>query len=114
MEKMYGMCGMDCSGCPAYLATRDDDDAARAKVASLWSKMFHAEIKPADINCDGCLSGSERQFGHCKQCAVRLCGLDKKVKTCAECGSYSCSKLDGLQSLLPKTARQNLEELRKG
>ncbi len=112
MEKMYGMCGMECSGCPAYLATQKNDDAARATVAALWSKMFHAEIKPSDINCDGCLSGSERLFGHCKNCGIRLCGMDKKLETCAQCESYSCAKLDGLLSILPKTARVNLESMR--
>ncbi|MBP7738891.1 MAG: DUF3795 domain-containing protein [Spirochaetes bacterium] len=112
MEKMYGLCGMECSGCPAYLATQQNDDAARARVAAMWSKMFHAEIKPSDINCDGCLSGSGRLFGHCNKCEVRLCGMDKKLGTCAECGSYSCAKLEGLLSFLPKTARENLEALR--
>lgn len=113
MEQMYGVCGMMCSNCPAYLATQKNDDNDRAKVAAMWSKMFKAEIKPSDINCDGCLSSSGRLFGHCRKCEVRLCGVDKKNETCAVCGSYSCTKLDGLLSFLPATARDNLEALRK-
>lgn len=112
MEKMYGMCGMECSTCPTFIATVKNDDTERVKVAAMWSKMFNAEIKPADINCDGCLSGSDRIFGHCKTCTVRLCGTDKKTGTCAGCDSYSCTKLDGLLAVLPGTARANLEVLR--
>jgi len=112
MKKMNGMCGMDCSACPAYVATQNNDDDARAKVAALWSKMFKADIKPSDINCDGCLSGSDRLFAHCRKCEIRLCGIEKKLGFCAECGSYSCARLDGLLAMLPKTARENLESLR--
>lgn len=108
-----GMCGIDCSVCPAYIATMRNDDSERAKVAVMWSEMFKSDIKPSDINCEGCLSGSEKLFGHCRNCQVRLCGLEKKIGNCAECGSYSCAKLDGLLSMLPGNARENLEALRK-
>lgn len=113
MKQIFGMCGMECSSCPTYQATQKNDDNERAKVAEMWSKMFKAEIKPSDINCDGCLSGSGKLFGHCRKCEVRLCGEEKKNDNCAGCGSYSCTKLDGLLSFLPKTARDNLETLRK-
>ena len=111
MDKMMGMCGMDCSSCPTYIATVKNDDNERAKVAAMWSKMFKTEIKPSDINCDGCLSGSKRIFGHCKTCEVRICGMDKNVRSCAKCPSYSCSKLDEQLARIPKTARENLEKM---
>ena len=113
MNKMTGMCGMDCSVCPAHIATVNNDDSGRAEVAAMWSKMFNAVINPSDINCDGCMSGSERLFGHCKNCETRLCGIEKKLDSCAECGSYSCGKLDALLAMLPATARENLESLRR-
>jgi len=113
MDIMTGMCGMDCSACPAYMATVKNDDGERTQVAAMWSKMFNAVIQPSDINCDGCLSGSERLFGHCRECAVRLCGLEKNLNSCAECGSYSCGKLEPLLSKLPPSARENLESMRR-
>jgi hypothetical protein len=115
MESMIAMCGLDCAQCPVYKATQRNDDAKRAKVAELWSKMFSRPFTVEEINCDGCLSGSERMFGHCKSCTVRLCGLEKKLTSCAACADYSCAKLDGLLSFIPNpTARENLERLRKG
>jgi hypothetical protein len=114
MTAMIAMCGLDCTECHAYRATQANDDAKRAKVAQVWSKMFGREISPKEINCDGCLSGSEIMFGHCNNCAVRLCGMEKKLSSCAACADYSCAKLDGLLSFIPNpTARENLEKLRK-
>ncbi len=55
MEKMIAFCGIVCTECPAFLATQKDDDNKRKKVAEMWSKQFKSEIKPVDINCDGCL-----------------------------------------------------------
>ncbi len=55
MDKMIAFCGIVCTECPAFLATQKDDHNERMKVAELWSKEFKAEIKPEDINCDGCL-----------------------------------------------------------
>jgi len=113
MKQMFGMCGMECSSCPTYIATIKNDDSERAKVAAMWSKMFKADIKPSDINCDGCLSESGRLFGHCRKCEVRLCGQEKNIATCADCRSYSCAKLEGLLGILPVTARENLEKKKK-
>lgn len=56
MHEMIAFCGLLCNECGAFIATRDDDDEKRAEVAETWSKQFNADIKPQDVNCDGCLS----------------------------------------------------------
>ena len=56
MEKMIAFCGTVCTECPAFLATKQDDDNERGKIAESWSKQYNADIKPEDINCEGCLS----------------------------------------------------------
>ncbi|MCD6569822.1 MAG: DUF3795 domain-containing protein [Deltaproteobacteria bacterium] len=61
---MIAFCGLPCHECDAFLATRDDDDQKRAEVAQLWSKQYNADIKPEDINCDGCLSDNGYLFNH--------------------------------------------------
>lgn len=33
MREMISYCGIDCSACPAFRATRADDDTTRTKVA---------------------------------------------------------------------------------
>ncbi|HIH98348.1 MAG TPA: DUF3795 domain-containing protein [Thermoplasmata archaeon] len=112
MEKMIGFCGIVCTECPAFLATQKDDDNERKKVAELWSNQYNADVKPEDINCDGCLLESGRLVGHCKVCEIRKCGQRKSLKNCAYCGEYACEKLNKFFEMAPD-ARDTLEEIRK-
>ncbi|MCK4824426.1 DUF3795 domain-containing protein, partial [bacterium] len=41
MEKMISFCGIVCTECPAFLATKNDDDNERKKIAEMWSKQYH-------------------------------------------------------------------------
>lgn len=38
MSKMIAYCGLICSDCPTFIATQNDDNVARAKTATLYSK----------------------------------------------------------------------------
>jgi len=111
MDKMIAFCGIVCTECPAFLATQKDDDNERRKVAELWSKEFKAEIKPEDINCDGCLLENGRLFGHCKVCEIRKCAQEKDVKNCAYCDDYTCEKLSKFFEMAPE-AKITLNKLR--
>ena len=111
-EKMIAYCGITCTECPAYIATQKNDDAMRADTAKKWSEMFNANLKPEDINCDGCISNSERLFSHCSVCEIRKCGKEKEVKNCAYCDEYSCAKLTEFLNMVPE-AKATLEEIRK-
>ena len=111
-KKMIAACGLICSECPAYIATQNNDDVLRAETAKKWSEMFKADIKPSDINCDGCQSESPRLFSYCSTCEIRICAREKKVTTCADCPEYSCEKLDKFLADVPE-ARKVLEGLRK-
>jgi hypothetical protein len=112
VEKMIAFCGLGCSECPAYIATQKDDDEERKKVAETWSKQFKVELKPTDINCDGCISDSDRLLGHAKVCEIRKCGLEKKVPNCAHCDEYACDKLTEFFKMAPQ-AKSTLDEVRK-
>ncbi len=109
MEKMIGICGIVCTECPAYLATQNDDDAERKRVAEMWSKEYNANLKPEDINCDGCISDG-KHFGHCSVCEMRKCGLEKKVKNCAHCDLYACEKLTKFFEWVPD-AKTRLDKI---
>jgi len=111
MEKMIGFCGIVCSECLGFLATQKDDNDERRKVAELWSKQFNVDVKPEDVNCDGCLSESGRLIGHCKVCEIRKCGQDKRLKNCAYCDEYACEKLNKFFETAPD-AKTNLEDIR--
>ena len=109
---MIAFCGLNCTECPAFMATRKDDNKEREKVAKVWSKEFKCDIKPEAINCDGCLEESGRLFSHCKVCEIRKCGQEKEVKNCASCDDYACEKLIKFFDIAPKT-KITLSEIRK-
>ena len=112
MEKMIAICGLACTECPAFIATHKNDDGERKKVAQEWSKEFKVDLKPEDINCDGCLATTDNLFSHTKVCGIRKCGLEKGVKNCAYCDEYVCEKLSNFFNDAPQ-AKKNLEEIRK-
>ena len=107
-----GCCGLDCSECETFLATQADDDEQRRSVAANWSKTYNADIKPEQINCDGC-RGDGRKFIYCEQmCQVRRCCQEKTRDNCAECDLYACEKVEKIHKAAPG-AKANLDELRK-
>ena len=71
---MIAFFGLDCHECGAFLATQENDDQKRAKVAQEWFKRFKVEVKPEDINCDGCQSIGGLVFNYCKVREIRKCG----------------------------------------
>jgi len=112
MEKMIAMCGLTCSECPAFLATQKDDLDEKKKVAELWSKQFKMEMKPEDITCDGCVSGSSRLSSYCRVCEIRKCGQEKRVRNCASCSDFACEKLNAFFTHAPN-AKAALEEIKE-
>ncbi|MFH1213207.1 MAG: DUF3795 domain-containing protein [Candidatus Neomarinimicrobiota bacterium] len=111
MKSIIAYCGLNCHECGAYLATIANDDAKRKEIAEQWSKEYHADIKPADINCTGCLTVGENVFSHCKVCEIRLCGMQKKVVNCAHCDDFACEILENFFTMAP-SLRKRLTELR--
>lgn len=94
MNEYIGYCGLDCEKCEARLATVNNDDDLRQKVAALWSQLNSAEITPEMINCTGCrLEGPKTPY--CESiCPIRQCALDKRMTTCADCSKMNlCEKL---------------------
>ena len=105
MEKIYiAMCGLDCSSCSAFIATKNNDDELRKKTAKEWTKKYIGRNEPPlkleDISCLGCLSRVGPVYLNCLKCKIRKCGFDKGIKNCKECKDYKCNKLIELQSHL--------------
>jgi len=93
LTKMIAYCGLVCSDCPAFLATRSDDDIARKKIAASWTEKFGHDFKPEDINCEGCKSEGKRLVGYCHVCPIRKCALARGVESCARCEEQPCEEL---------------------
>jgi hypothetical protein len=107
---MIAYCGLNCSKCDAYLATQQDSDSKRDETAQKWSRLYRAEIKPEQINCDGCKSDGQK-FLHCNMCEIRRCSISKRVDNCAVCEDYICDTLSGFIKLAPEAGKA-LEKLR--
>lgn len=113
MSSLIAYCGLDCEVCPAFTATRKNDDQLRQKVAEQWSKEYHSFIKPEDINCLGCCSVEELYFSHCSECLIRQCAKKKKIENCAFCDEYICKHLQQFFSFVPE-AKTTLDGIRDG
>lgn len=112
MERMVAFCGLVCTDCKAFIATQENDDAKRRDVAEAWSKLVGREIKPEEINCDGCLTGDGRHINYCSMCEIRKCGMEKGVENCGYCVEYKCEKLVKFFEQASE-AEKKLEEVRQ-
>ena len=110
MGKIIAPCGIICSSCPAFLATRNNDTIAREKIATQWSQDYETNIVSQDINCEGCLE--EVHFKYGEDCPIRKCCLDKGFTSCSECPDYSCGKLENFFGFVQE-AKLNLDKLRQ-
>ncbi len=108
---MIACCGINCIECEAFAATKDDDDLQRAEVARRWSEQFDTELKPEEINCEGCQSSGNILFSHCRVCEIRNCCRDKGLENCAYCDDYGCEKIKILFSMVPE-AKNRLDTIR--
>jgi len=113
MTNMIGICGLNCSDCPIFKATQNNDDNVRRKLAKKWASK-ESPLEPKDINCQGCLTDRKPKFKYIHLCEVRMCGLKNKVENCAHCSEYTCPELDQhlKQSGFAK-AKAKLEAIRK-
>lgn len=85
MDRMIAVCGLDCEICEARIATVNDDNELRVKVAKLWSELNGVEITPADINCEGCRMDDPKTPFCDSLCEIRKCAVSKGFETCGEC-----------------------------
>jgi hypothetical protein len=111
MATLIAACGLDCAKCDAYIATQAKDMTALATLADKWIQEYSAPgLTAENVQCDGCMLEG-RKIGHCSECKIRLCALERNLPTCAACPDYACQQLEGFLQQVPQ-ARANLEALR--
>lgn len=113
MSRMIAYCGLVCSSCPTFLATKNNDDVAREKTAALYAEKYGFNLKPEDINCDGCLTVGGRQIGYCQTCEIKQCCSKKGLENCALCDEQQCEKLISFHEFSPE-AKACFDALKKG
>ncbi|HON39000.1 MAG: DUF3795 domain-containing protein [Desulfomonilia bacterium] len=108
---MIACCGLDCSLCEAYTATKEGDEARRAQIAKEWSVLYNTDIQPEHICCDGCRAGGRLSFYSDTMCEIRKCCMENDLENCAECTDYPCDMLRSFLKTTPE-AEKTLERLR--
>jgi hypothetical protein len=111
MSTMVACCGLDCARCPSLLATKSDDDAARARTAAFLAEKYGLILEPRDINCDGCLAVGGRLLAYCRGCEVRRCCRAKGLDGCLSCGESPCEALERFHAFSPD-AKASFDALR--
>ncbi len=112
MNPYIAYCGLDCKNCQAYLATVQNDDALRQKVAKHWSELNGVEITPEMINCEGCRIDGVKTPYCASLCPIRQCALQKGYETCGSCPeTEGCGKVGAILENSDE-ARRNLTEQR--
>ena len=97
MNEYIAYCGLNCETCEARLATVNNDDALRQRVAKEWSELNGVEITAEMINCLGCrIDGVKTPY--CESfCPIRQCAMGKGLETCGGCGEMErCEKLGAI------------------
>ena len=105
MEPLISFCGMECSACPAYIATREDNQELKKETAEKWSKLFKMDISPEQVTCTGCTSAGLFS-AYCALCEIRKCGSAKSLQSCAFCDEYACEKLKKIHQMEPECRKR--------
>ena len=112
MKQMTAHCGLECTRCPSFIATRDDDDEARAKTAAYYRETYGFDLRPEEIVCDGCLAKAGRLLAYCRSCTIRTCCAEKGIETCAHCEDQPCEALIQFHAFSPH-AKASFETLKR-
>ncbi len=108
--EMISRCGLVCSECPAFLATKAKDEVMARKTAEQWSRMFNIKVEVEHVWCNGCL-GRGRHCSHWAECEIQTCAKKRRLKNCAACRDYPCQQLQGFFKMVPE-AEKRLDALR--
>ena len=109
MKKLIAYCGLDCEKCEANIATKNNDNALREKVAKEWSELNGVDITPEMINCDGCRVDGVKTPYCDSLCAIRQCALGKAIETCGDCSAMSGCRTVGMVISNNAEALENLK-----
>ncbi len=116
MENSLAYCGLFCTSCPIYAATREPDkqkqQGMRAEIARLCKEQYGMDVTPEGVtDCDGCRTVNGRLFSSCGRCEIRKCATGRNLTSCAYCRDYACDNLRNLFAT-DDNARIRLEEMR--
>lgn len=121
MREIIGYCGIVCSNCDVYKATKNDNNDLRDIIFKRdiegghgdgFQKLYGREYALEDIHRNGCPIENKRSFWYIKNCQMRACALEKNLENCAYCAEYPCEKLQAFFDKSHVNAKKTLDEIR--
>lgn len=98
MDKTHlAYCGYDCTNCPVYKATKENDLEELKRVLFAPHNKEHSI---ESLGCYGCLDPKSKNH-MCSNCYIKTCATNKNIKNCAYCDEFPCNYLRNYIS--PKT-----------
>ena len=65
-------------------------------------KKIQFDLKPEEINCDGCKSEGGKLIGYCRSCEIRQCCNAKRLDNCSFCSDQPCETLVKFHNFSPE------------
>ncbi len=81
-------CGLYCGVCAIRIATVDDNDKFREKLAPIYG------VKPEDLHCEGCRAPVDKVWMYCQACPIKACTGDRGYEGCSECDDFPCELIE--------------------
>lgn len=96
-------CGLDCSTCEEFLATKENNLENLQNIAKRWSDVeeINFEVTVEDVRCDGCRADKRKSFHCTEKCRIRKCCLEKGFESCIECEKYPCPNENSIADHIP-------------
>lgn len=106
MAEIIAYCGLTCTDCGAYIATRENDTE---KLKSLALEWYGVENDASYCLCDGCLDDGRKNHW-CSECKIRACAIEQDVVNCAYCDEYGCEIISAFFGDVPP-AKETLDRI---
>ncbi len=88
-KSLIAACGNDCTHCPRFIASANNDADELMAVAGLWYRCgFRATVVSAEeIKCYGCKTSPSCRY------EIRECVNDHQIENCGQCKDYPCGRI---------------------
>ena len=94
MKDLIACCGIDCEVCETRIATINNDDEMRKRLAKFYNENYGANLTPEMVNCTGCRMPGVKSPNCQQYCQIRRCVAEKGYKTCGDCADLeSCAMI---------------------
>jgi len=90
--RLIAYCGINCTTCPLYMATMNNDALMKQEISLKWGKLYNRLIDIKDMECYGCKSS--KKFCLSNECNITTCNISKGIETCSQCSTYPCERIN--------------------